>query len=950
MRGVCLLFLALPAVAQTNGTIEGLVDGTPKTLVSLDDEREVTTDESGHFTLPLVAPGFHQLKFLALGVPPAATTIDVETGATHFVRVTHHSDGGTEINGGLVDVGSATLAVSMRPETFHRLPLVTPLVGGARTAETLLDFAPQAVREVGLGYNLGGFQASELVTQLDGLRITDPRLGRLQPIVPLEFLDEARVQISGLSAEWAGSGLALTSKTGSQRIRGSVWGMYQPGLLTRPGRVAPAGTIGTTFRPWNLGDFGAELSGPIIEHWLTFYVAASPSFSRVQRRQQFRAMSITDDGKDLVREDNGAVSQSELTEEERHGFDDVRALSAIFKLALRLPKQHQLRLTTLFTSMEQAQTLPEVGQVSGLVDELRTASVALNYGGRLTPWLTAEALLGWHSQSSSHNAMGAEGSSTPQTMLARGDVSAGISGATLSDLLELGADAAGRCDAPGTRTGTTTVVDGQPQFLLKCPVSSFAHPVALGGIGLIESVNSNRIEVRTTFTARARLLGHHTIKLGAGFEWLGADVKQSFSGGEVISIDRFGNQTIEARPELKSSASSVTGSISLSESWQIIDALTLSVGARLETQSLHTDQRRLLTLWPMISPRAGLVYDFSRDGRGRLFAYYARYAQSVPLALADLPFKAVDPKLQPQTTDELSAGIEYDLLRRLRLSFIYSRRFLNQAVETLGLADGAQTQIGNPGFGSAASILKATRDYEALTFSASRAFADTWLLQASYTWTYLRGSYEGPGALPHATAAFDVPSALINSTGALPADRTHIIRLFVAKDLEFNRHVSVSIGAGYLGQSGQPISYLAWHPVSGANGTYVFSRGEAGRTGFEHSINARLAATYRLDHETSVTFSAEAFNLFNFQEATVMNQTFSSAQVAALSPASLGGRPPQDAACIAGSAIPCQSILVRTQRDGSPTRVTERDLNATFKQAQFYQLPFALRFGLRVSF
>ncbi len=36
-------------------------------------------------------------------------------------------------------------------------------------------------------------------------------------------------------------------------------------------------------RPWNLGDFGFDLGGPILKDKLWFYVGVAPSFTRFQR-------------------------------------------------------------------------------------------------------------------------------------------------------------------------------------------------------------------------------------------------------------------------------------------------------------------------------------------------------------------------------------------------------------------------------------------------------------------------------------------------------------------------------------------------------------------------------------------------------------------------------------------------------------------------------------------
>jgi hypothetical protein len=165
-----------------------------------------------------------------------------------------------------------------------------------------------------------------------------------------------------------------------------------------------------------------------------------------------------------------------------------------------------------------------------------------------------------------------------------------------------------------------------------------------------------------------------------------------------------------------------------------------------------------------------------------------------------------------------------------------------------------------------------------------------------------------------------------------------------------NARFSMQAGVGYLGQSGQPISYLARHPLTGLDGTYVFARGEAGRTGFIHSLNARLGASYRFDGGVTVSIGTEVFNLFNLQEATEVSQTFSAQQVAAVAPGAQGPKTLQEAACIAGGDTQCKSVLVRPDGQGGFTRVLPEELNADFKRPRAYQLPVSARFTLRVAF
>jgi hypothetical protein len=75
-----------------------------------------------------------------------------------------------------------------------------------------------------------------------------------------------------------------------------------------------------------------------------------------------------------------------------------------------------------------------------------------------------------------------------------------------------------------------------------------------------------------------------------------------------------------------------------------------------------------------------------------------------------------------------------------------------------------------------------------VTVSFVKNFSDLWLAQASYTWTQLRGNYDGlyrpeTNQLdPNLNSTFDLKSLLLNNDGPLSADITHNIKLYLAKE------------------------------------------------------------------------------------------------------------------------------------------------------------------------
>ena len=236
-------------------------------------------------------------------------------------------------------------------------------------------------------------------------------------------------------------------------------------------------------------------------------------------------------------------------------------------------------------------------------------------------------------------------------------------------------------------------------------------------------------------------------------------------------------------------------------------------------------------------------------------------------------------ELLPQSSTELMAGAEHALTDTPRLGAWYVHRNLDTAVEDMSTDEGVSYFVGNPGRGRGASFPEPVRTYDAGTVYVSRAFTDGWMAQASYTLSRLHGNYSGllrpdtaqlqPNTLPD----FDDPVMMINSTGPLPLDRTHSLKLFGAKEFHLSPKVSTNLGVSYRGSSGTPISYLGQHPDTGQE-VFILPRGLAGRTPWVHTIDSNLGVNYRLDGHQVVSLSVAVFNLFNFQAVTRVDEDY----------------------------------------------------------------------------
>ncbi|MBL4635507.1 MAG: TonB-dependent receptor, partial [Kofleriaceae bacterium] len=199
------------------------------------------------------------------------------------------------------------------------------------------------------------------------------------------------------------------------------------------------------------------------------------------------------------------------------------------------------------------------------------------------------------------------------------------------------------------------------------------------------------------------------------------------------------------------------------DSWQLRPNLTLNAGIRYEEQRLRNAEhligtraqgtgqllgKNALVLRNMWAPRVGVIYDWSEEGRSKLYGSWGRYYESVPLNLNDRSFGAesgltttydaascgapnenlggavdgvgclsgdVTPSsellngsgvlvasgVSAQYLDETILGVEYELLEGLKIGLSYQNRRLGRVLEDLS-TDNAQTYIlANPGEWSA---------------------------------------------------------------------------------------------------------------------------------------------------------------------------------------------------------------------------------------------------------
>jgi len=807
------------------------------TSPQLQGEQVVVTDATGLFRIPQLPPGGYALRFEKEGFRPLKRD-DIALRLNTTVRVNvpllPEALQAEEIvvvaRAPTVDVGSTSTGTSVGTDFIRNIAVVRPGSKGSasRSFESLAEVAPGA-RADAYGVSINGTTSPENSFVMDGLSVNDPLYGTLGTPISAEFVQEVNVITGGFMPEFGrstGGVLNVVTKSGSNEFHGSVFSNFTPGLLSgTPQTVRREGTtLRTQTRLWNQGDAGLELGGPILKDKLWFYVGLSQASSRYQLNRTLNVVRL--DGAGLpVRDDEGLTVVDPIENAARSYFADQGTRQYLGKLTYLFNADHSLTLSVYGTpttsggngtfAFDPNSGDVEVGNINGAFETLahrnsaQSNDVSLKLASSfLSKRVLLDVTLGWHHQdvSSLPSDGSAIGSDQGLAAIPRVNFRRSSRGNyhSLNDFETLPDSSV--CESAGST------------FAVKCPVINYS----IGGPGYIYNEILDRYAGRAVGTGLFSALGHHVVKAGVEVDLTTDRSIEAYTGkvlyreatngrsfqdyrayGDILGPDQW---VLKAKWDGRSSSLTVGGFVQ--DSWSILDLVTLNAGVRYDTQTFTGgDNLKALVLPNQWSPRIGIVYDITQQGRSKLYANYARFYQNGMLemiarqfpgerrieafrnrtATADRPGcdplvqgapftqcqdprnlrslydvgfnyaedpndkfivvhgdkSPVDPALQPQSSDEFVLGGEYEVMPFTRAGASYTKRYMNAVVEDMSRDEGTSYFIANPGQGLASDFPRAERNYDAVTVFLNRTFAEGWLAQASYTWSSLRGNYSG---------------------------------------------------------------------------------------------------------------------------------------------------------------------------------------------------------------
>lgn len=679
-------------------------------------EQIVVTDGAGQYRIPQLPPGDYTLRFEKETYKPnsrggivlrSAVTIRVDmqllpeaVQASEEIVVVGRAP--------TVDVGSSTFSQNINQDFTRRIAVAPPAgKGGAqRSFESVAEIAPGAKSDT-YGTSINGTTSPENQYVIDGVSVNDPAFGIIGTPLTMEFIKEVNVVQGGYMPEYGrstGGVLDVVTKSGGNEFHGSVFFNITPGAFEGPREIVQRNgqTILTEPRLGNIRDYGFEIGGPIVKDKLWFFAGFDVAFTtRQQDRYLNRVLWDRDPASptfgEALTDESGFTQVEEIPGTRRTYYADGQVLQYIGKLTYQVNQDNTLSLSVygspqtsggngrlgISTATGAAESV-QGGAYEALAHQITNSATDISL-----KWQTAfnnkrlliDTTFGWHHQETATRASDGSGvddignpavlAGVPRVAWRRNNPATG-GFHPISDFESVPINCFEPMDIDGDGDADDVDGDGEPDFVNVCPAQTYQS----GGPNLLSEAALDRFQIKSIVTSLFEALGHHVVKGGIDAEimmysntrgWSGRDVYRESTSGRNFQDFRMygfltgpevGDKVISETITADSLSTTIGGFVQ--DSWSIMDKVTVNLGVRYDAQYLiGNDGSLALALPNQWSPRVGLVYDFTQQGRSKLFANYARYYQSVPLNILDRAFGAerqilsirnASPDVQPSAT------------------------------------------------------------------------------------------------------------------------------------------------------------------------------------------------------------------------------------------------------------------------------------------------------------
>lgn len=827
---ITALISLAPLDAQVvTGNIEGWIkseDGAPLAAAAITASapgvraRTALSDARGHFVL--------------LGLPPARYHMAVQLIGREGAAIDEVAHVGQTVNAGVITLRARPITIPGLTAEAER-PVIDPaatVIGGTvsekqfdglpigRDFQTLPVLLPHVstsyLADGGLDY--AGATSWENQVFVDGSNVTDPFRGATSVRLPYNFVREVEVGVGGYQAEYRGAlgaNLNAVTESGDDNFRSSAFAFYTDNRLSRPSVQEEINQE----RNLVAYDVGASISGPVMRDHVWFFAAYNPT---------------------IVHKEVGLSG---------FGFPVDRTVTHRYAGKLTWDATNRTRVTV--TTAGDPSTRDAVGE---------TWSAYATPSGLASP----TPLLGSFREGGTTVSLRATHLPSDRVLL--------------ESALE--------------RTTARETIHGRSA----CDGAMFMDTLNLLSGCFPEHVNDRSTRLGGSFKVTWALRGHQ-FKSGFDVEHVNFDQYDIEHFVRHVSATSFREFLFDSETGVASTSYGVFAQ----DSWLVAPRVRLNLGVRWAQERFYgSDDDLSANLRNEWQPRVGAIYELGASHRTKLSGSFGRFYQTLYSSAASFyyaygtRFRSAyydhDPQLDQsgqsdpdyvsarlaaidsyrgQYFDEWTLGVERALGDRGKIAVRGIHRGIGRIVE-----DGDFT-LGNPGEGTLDYFPKPRRDYSALELALETGVTARGFLMASYTLSRNYGNYTGlvetdhGYRFPNVGGAYDRADWLVNATGLLPNDRTHMFKAASWYKLAD----PLTLGSFFTWQSGTPRSEFGDALPGDEESIFYSKRGTQGRTPALADLNFRIAyqAPLRLG-SSRPRILLDVFHLISSNKVVAYNQ------------------------------------------------------------------------------